>query len=194
MASDVSICSNALLALGDKPISSFDEATQIGGLDRARLCANLYPQVRNNLLRRLQPNCAKARVILAPDSIAPAFDYTNRFLLPGDFLRIVSIGQKDDADDYQLEGRYILANVSTLYLRYVYQNENVASWDSMLVSAMELAMKAVLAYPITKSTAEKDSCKQELEMYLRQYRAIDGQDIPPETLGDFPLLNARYNG
>jgi hypothetical protein len=40
MASSISICSNALLALGAHPINSFDEASE-----HARLCSNIYPTV-----------------------------------------------------------------------------------------------------------------------------------------------------
>ena len=47
MASSISICSNALLALGAHPINSFDENTE-----HARLCSNIYPTVRNDLLRK----------------------------------------------------------------------------------------------------------------------------------------------
>jgi hypothetical protein len=46
MATDVSICSNALLMLGDGPISDFTTVN-----DRTRLCANLFPQVRDAVLR-----------------------------------------------------------------------------------------------------------------------------------------------
>jgi hypothetical protein len=31
-------------------------------------------------------------------------------------------------------------------------------------------------------------------MALKQARAVDGQDDPPETLGDFRLLAARHSG
>lgn len=47
MASSITICSNALLALGARSINSFDENT-----DHARLCSNIYPTVRNDLLRK----------------------------------------------------------------------------------------------------------------------------------------------
>lgn len=38
MASSISICSNALLALGAHPINSFGENSE-----HARLCSNIYP-------------------------------------------------------------------------------------------------------------------------------------------------------
>ncbi|MEK9796979.1 MAG: hypothetical protein VW713_09580, partial [Alphaproteobacteria bacterium] len=85
--SAVSICSNALLLLGDAPISSFDEDN-----DRTRLVANLYSAKRDRVLRAHPWNCATKREVLSPDATAPAFDWANRFLLPGDWLRTLSVG------------------------------------------------------------------------------------------------------
>ena len=45
MASEVGICSNALRKLGDESITSLTDNS-----DRARLCNNIYPEVRNELL------------------------------------------------------------------------------------------------------------------------------------------------
>ena len=50
MASSVSICSNALIALGANPISSLD-TSGTDGLDRVRIAANLYPTVKAAILR-----------------------------------------------------------------------------------------------------------------------------------------------
>ena len=46
MATEVSICSNALRQLGDDPITSLTDDTE-----RARLCNALYPDARDSVLR-----------------------------------------------------------------------------------------------------------------------------------------------
>ena len=46
MATEVSICSNALRKLGDSPITALTEDTE-----RARLCNALYEPARDSLLR-----------------------------------------------------------------------------------------------------------------------------------------------
>lgn len=89
MATGVSICSNALLMLGAQTINDF--ADQLN-LDRAKLCANLYPTVRDDMLRSHPWNCAIKRAVLAPDAVAPAFGYTYSFELPADFLRVLEVG------------------------------------------------------------------------------------------------------
>ncbi|CAI8724706.1 hypothetical protein [Pseudomonas sp. IT-P4] len=190
-ATGVSICSNALLMLGSQTINDF--ADQMN-LDRAKLCANLYPTIRDDMLRQHPWNCAIKRVVLAPDAVAPAFGYQQSFELPADFLRVLEVGSSDVQIDYLVEGRAIQANTTVLELRYVFRNEVESTWDASLVSLVTLAMAAALAYPITQSSALQQSVEQKLEMALRKARAVDGQEDPPQTLGDERLLRARFGG
>ena len=61
MTTAVTICSNALLELGADPINSLEEGTKF-----ARLCANLYPSLRDDVLRAHYWKCATKRVTLSP--------------------------------------------------------------------------------------------------------------------------------
>lgn len=194
MASEVSICSNALMMLGKDPISSLDEDS-----DRARYCANLWPLLRDWLLRKHFWNCAMKRVLLSPLNKAPAFEYTAQFPIPPDFLRVYQVGHpKAVITDFQIEtgesgSRVILANASALPLRYVFRNENPDYWDAGLVHVAIHHMAALLAYPVTQSTTLRDSMKQDAMRELREAKAIDGQENPSETFGEeFPLLAGRY--
>lgn len=188
-ASDVSICSEALQRLGQQAISSFEENTAWAGL-----CASLYPTVRNQVLRSHPWNCATKRVILSPLAEPPAFDYAYQFQLPGDWLKTLQIGRQHDRPCYQIEGRRILSTRDVMPLVYIYLNENVGTWDDSLVMAVQLAMAAALAYPVTASTSLRESMAQEAFAALRSARTDDGQDSEPETFGDSPLLSARFGG
>lgn len=189
MATGVSICSNALLMLGAQTINDFSDQLN---LDRAKLCANLYPTVRDDMLRSHPWNCAIKRVVLAPDAAAPVFGYQQSFELPADFLRVLEVGESGAQIDYLVEGRTIQANTTVLELRYVFRNEVESTWDSSLVRLVTLAMAAVLAYPVTQSSALQQSLEQKLELSLRRARATDGQEDPPQTLGDERLYSARF--
>lgn len=184
--SAVSICSNALLLIGDKPIASFDVDN-----DRTRLVANLYAYKRDRVLRAHPWNCATKRVVLSPDETAPAFDWAYQFSLPGDWLRTLSVGLDGAGDDYTIEGRKILMDSNVCRLRYIYRNEVEATWDALLVEAMTQVMVAALTYAITKSTSKQATEEEIVKRVLKEARTTDGQDNPPETLGDFPLLANR---
>lgn len=186
--SAVSICSNALLQLGDRPIDSF-EAND----DRTRLVANLYEMKRDRVLRLHPWNCAIKRVVLSPESEPPAFEWAYQFQLPADWLRTLSVGETDDHQtDYAQEGRKILADTNVLKLRYIYRNTVEATWDALLVEAMTQVMVATLAYAVTKSTSKQQLEAAIIKDVLKTARAVDGQEGTPETLGDFPLLANRY--
>lgn len=189
MATGVTICSNALLMLGSQPINDFADQTN---LDRAKLCANLYPMVRDDLLRSHPWNCCIKRAVLAPDSVAPLFGYSHAFELPADFSRVLEAGNSNQQIDYLVEGRTIQANTTVLELRYVFRNEVESTWDSHLVALATQAMCATLAYPVTQSTAKQAGEEQKLELMLRRARAVDGQEDPPQTLGDERLYASRF--
>lgn len=189
MATQVSICSNALLLLGAQTINALDE-----GSDRASLASNLYDSIRDDLLRSHPWNCAVKRVVLAPDLETPAFDYTAQFTLPSDWLKTLSVGQEGYEVDYKHEAGKILSNGTSLALRYIFRNDNEAIWDAMLVRAIELKMAAEMAYPITGSASMADMMHSKLQQHMKQARAVDGQDDPPQTLGDFPLMASRFGG
>ncbi|MNO20207.1 hypothetical protein D3C76_99560 [compost metagenome] len=189
MATGVSICSNALLMLGAQTINDFQDQLN---LDRAKLCANLYPFQRDSILRAHTWNCCIKRIVLAPLAQPPAFRYSAAFQLPADCLRVLEVGTGGQQIDYLVESRTILADAMALELRYVFQNEVEATWDSHLVDLMTAAMAAVLAYPITQSTSERDSREAKLAQLLRQAKAADGQEDPPQTLGDEHLLASRF--
>ena len=187
MATGVSICSNALLMLGAQTINDFNEP-----VDRAKIAANLYPTIRDDLLRSHPWNCTIKRAWLAPDATPPAFGFDNQFELPADFLRVLEVGQSGYQIDYLVEGRSILANATSVELRYVYLNPVENTWDAGLVAMLTLAMAAAMAYPITQSAALQSTMEQKLAMAKKVARAVDGQEDPPQTLGDERLYGARF--
>jgi hypothetical protein len=187
MATGVSICSNALLMLGAQTINDFNEP-----VDRAKIAANLYPTIRDDLLRSHPWNCTIKRALLSPDATPPAFGYDNQFELPADFLRVLEVGQNGGQLDYLVEGRSVLANATSVELRYVYLNPVENTWDAGLVALLTLAMAAAMAYPITQSAALQSTMEQKLVMAKKVARAVDGQEDPPQTLGDERLYGARF--
>ena len=192
MATDVSICSNALLRLGARPINSFDDAALPGGVDRAMIARNLWPTVRDSVLRSHPWNCAIKRVVLSPEVAPPPFGFSHQFLLPGDWLRNHEInGVRVDQVDFVVEGRRILIDEATIHLRYIWKNTDVTTWDGLLVAAAELAMAVAMAYPITQSDTREAQLYKILESTMQQARTVDGQDDSPQTFGSFEILNAR---
>lgn len=187
MPSDVSICSNAMLMLGGKSFSSFDEKK-----DHVAAAASLFPGVRDSVLRAHPWNCATKRLVLAPLASKPPFDFTNQFQLPGDWLRTIQVGRKGEMIAYRSEGQRILASVTALPLVYCFRNEVPSTWSTNLIHVMELAMAAKMAYTVTASASVRDSQRDEYMRELKFAKAIDGQDDPPEEFDEGSFLESRF--
>lgn len=182
--SAIQICSNALLLLGQGSINTFDE-------DQTGLTANLWDTARQATLRMGTWSCARKRVELAPLATAPAFDWIYAFQLPSDYLRVVSIGNRNETPEYEMEDRKILTDVDAISLRYVYDNTSVPSWDALLAEAVTMHMAVLMAYPLTKSKAVQDAMQANFVGLLQMARGVNGDEAPVDRLGDSPLFNAR---
>ena len=86
----------------------------------------------------------------------------------------------------------MLANVDVIRLRYIFRNEDESTWDAALVDVAEMMMQSKLAYAVTGSASLRDSLAQEASFLLKQAKAVDGQEEPPEELGGYPTYESRF--
>lgn len=186
MASAISICSNALQLLGDSPIASFSEGTK-----RSQLCANLWLQVRDDIMRKHSWTCLRKSVTLAAEATAYSTDWGYSFVLPGDWMRTIQIGDRGERADYEQQGRRILTDRATLPLVYVSRIEDPSQWDASMVDAACSEMAARLAYPITQSASLAQLKRQEADYAMRVAKSLSGQDNPPEDWADSPFIDVR---
>ena len=154
MATEVSICSNALLMLGADPISSFDEADNTGSnIERARLASNLLAdRAPRDPARSYLEHGAQARPALARHHGAGVRLHLS---IPeaGRLAAHRRRRRRTRCFDFASEGNYLLCDLDALPLVYVYDNVNPVTYDASLVLAFEIAMAARMAYPVTKSTS-----------------------------------------
>ena len=190
---DVLICSTALLELGSRPINSFDEDNE-----GARLCANMYGSVRDEMLRQHPWNFAKKRVTIAPLTTPPAFGYAHAYQLPSDFIRMIEINGLHEASGvgfppgYTIENGKILTNASRINLRYIFRNDQPNQWDAAFVRLMVTAMRKALAYAITRDTPTAARADQDWAMALKLAKTTNGMEIPPQQITGDSFIEARY--
>jgi hypothetical protein len=184
MSTPISICSNALLKLGSRTISSFTDAT-----DTATLCSNIYPEARDSLLRSHLWNFAVKRTNIASEITVPAYQYANSHPLPADCLRLLEVY---NIDDFVLESNRILCDSTPVYIQYVYRNVDTATYDTLFIELLTQKMVAELAYAVTRSDSKAQSEFQKFSVLLRQARSIDGLEQPGGQFKSFPLIEARY--
>ena len=190
MATEVSICSNALRKLGDSPIASLTEDTE-----RARLCNALYEPARDPLLRSHAWNFAITRASLAQISSTPAFEYSYQYALPTDpfCLRVL----KMEFDDYEFkienvagQGRVLLTNEGTANIIYIARITDPKLFDSIFVDTLIAKLASEMAYPVTNSAALQKEMERVYKLKLTEARSIDStegftDDIISDTFTDF---------
>tara|TARA_R100001163_G_scaffold2664_3_gene4130 strand:+ start:81 stop:659 length:579 start_codon:yes stop_codon:yes gene_type:complete len=190
MATEVSICSNALRKLGDDPITSLTEDTE-----RARLCNAFYESSRDSLLRSHPWNFAITRATLAQLSTTPAYGFAYQYALPTDpyCLRVLEMEYQDyifKIENLATVGRVLLSDESTAKILYVGRITDTALFDSLFVDTLTAHLALKLAYPITNSVTLQAQMQKLYQLKLSEARSVDGQegfidDLVSDTFTDF---------
>ena len=190
MATEVSICSNALRRLGDDPITSLTDDTE-----RARLCNAFYVPARDAVLRSHPWNFAITRATLAQLSTTPAYEYAYQYSLPTDpyCLRVLGMEYEDyifKIENSATEGRVLLTDESTAKIIYVGKITDTAKFDSMFIDVLTAKLAAELTYPVTGSVSLQTQMEKIYSAKLSEARSVDGQegfmtDLVSDTFTDF---------
>jgi len=178
MTSEVAICNAALAKVSNNRIVSLTEGSTAGDL-----CNEMYPRIRDRLLRRHIWNFNKTRVKLAQLADSPAFGWRRAYQLPSDWVRNVAVyadsGAQNQTHSYEVEGRTILADHDDLYLVYGARVTDPNAFDDMFREALAYALAVELAVPLAKSATLRDRLAEAFESYIMEAQTIDGQDDPP---------------
>lgn len=197
----VSICSDALILLGAKPISSFNDGT-----DEANSCDRLYSDVRDTTLSTYPWTFAYKKVQLARLITTPATEWRYEYQLPGDRLgnpRALFTSNavySRPSKEWDIQGDKLLTNYEEVFIDYPYQTPEYAM-PQFFVQLLKYMMAWHLAMPITEQEA-KTAYWQSVAVggpsengrggFMRQAMNIDGQGQPPQVLEDYALVAARY--
>ena len=190
MATDVSICSNALRRLGDSPITSLTDDTE-----RARLCNAFFADARDSVLRSHPWNFAITRATLTKLTATPAYGYDHQYALPTNPYCLRVLGMEYPDYDFKIEndstfGRVLITNESTAKILYIARVTNAVLFDSMFVDVLTAKLAVDLAYPVTGSVQLQGQMEKLYQQKLSEARSVDGQegtteDFISDTFTDF---------
>ena len=190
MATEVSICANALRRLGDDPIVSLTDDTE-----RARLCNAFYSEARDDVLRSHPWNFSITRQQLSQLSATPLYQYSYQYALPTDpfCLRVLEMEYSDYV--FKIEhlagtGRVLLTDEGTAKIIYIARITDTAQFDSLFIDTLTAKLSVDLAYPVTGSVQLQQNMQKLFESKLREARSVDGQegfidDLVSPTFTDF---------
>ena len=187
--SETNLVNMAFAKIGAKRINDITADTSVEAI-HARI---QYEQTRDALLRSFTWPFATKRVALSLDTETPAFDYDYQFILPSDYLRLVSTDIDTTETDYlKIEGKRILVNESTLSIRYVRRVTDPTEFDPLFIEilVLHLALKFINPLAGTNMVNVIISIQQELNLLTARARAISKQE--QSTSGSSEWNNARF--
>jgi hypothetical protein len=183
---EVSICNSALIKVGADRIDSLSDDNK-----RAILCNEQYTKVRDEVLQSHLWNFALARVELAKDATAPAFEYANRYLLPSDVLRVFFLYPMENDIEWKREGNYILTDDDPLKIVYIRKEPDTSLFSPVFAECLAYRLAQELAYPLVQSTQLAQLMEQKYQDFLRKARSYDAQEGTPYMLTDDTFINVR---
>ena len=188
MVSQVEIANRTLDKLGADNIVSLTQDSE-----NARIINRMYNIVLRSMLRSHTWNCAKKRVVLAPLSTAPAFDYSYQFQLPADCLRPIFPA---DTTDWSVEkGNVLLTNDgTTLNLLYISMLDDPNDMDDCFVEAFASKMAMECAEKITQSPGKRKMAKDEYDDAMAVARKANAFEAIPSQQDSSSWVDARVTG
>lgn len=206
MSSDVQICSAALIRLGAKSISSFEE------LSTGPLCAEIFPDVK----LRVYTSAPWRRIIIKSDLLTllttePSTQYQFEYQLPPDMLtglpRTVwnstfNAGRGTQYTDFDIFGTKLLTNSPQILIDYVIDLDPELL-PPHINQLMIYAMAAELALPVTDQQNTADTWlkvawgtpeQNGKGGYFKTAQSIDSQGHPSQAIKNYPLTAVRHGG
>lgn len=190
MPSVTDLLNDSLGQIGANTITAIDD-----GSHEANVCSALYPALLDSILRGHTWNFALTRVQLAQDAVAPVFGYTYAYSLPTDCLRIVEYNGALTAYGprrYKIEGRKLLTNDTSAYIRYIARVTDPNVWDAMFYQCVACWLASKLADAIPHDTKKAESLLQRAEqVLLPNAMAVDSQEEPLQKIPSRSLTIGR---
>ena len=195
MTSPVDIFNLALISLGQTTITAIDPPDS--GSKAARLCAQIYPTMRDEVFRKHPWRRLKKRLSLAADTAAPAWGYTTQYPLPADLITLIEIYVGDaPLRNWELEGEMLLCNeTAALNIRYIANSTDPNSWDHLLINALGDRWAVDLAEPLTGDSNKKSFAIGKYEEVLNEAKRASSQEGTPVEAGlPDDWVSTRFGG
>lgn len=187
MATSIDMASNALLLIGDDPISSFSDPGA-GAQAAAAFYADTYAGI---LATHPWTFCLKEQLLSklsqTPNDLT---NYENAFQLPSDLIRVWKIMTHSN---YDIVGSLVYSNENELLCRYNYK---VAETElpPHIIKAIEYKLAAEFAIAVTEDENKAVFYERKYAAQVATARSIDSQGHPQVPILDSPFTDVRLSG
>lgn len=122
------------------------------GTEQAQSAGELFPIVRDSILRDHTWKFAKKQSALTQYATSPTYDYTFAYLLPVDCLFVVSAKDRARFNILNINDQKVLVSDDAgVMITYRARVENPALWDPLFVSAFVSKLASEFALSLVKN-------------------------------------------
>jgi len=189
MVSLVEIGNRALINLKRETLISWNDGSVAG-----QRLQEIWPTVRDAVLRDYPWSCATGRALLAKQTEAPAWGAVNQYKRLPDDLKVRALNV-DKYTKWRVEGRSIVTNAEApLGVLYTRRVTDPTIYDALLVDALQHKLTSALAIPLTQKSSFRTAAENAYERAKIAAEAVDGQEASEELFQDDEWLRSREIG
>ena len=196
----IDICNQALLKVGADMIASLDTSSSSteSHIRSASLCKTFFDSSLEETIRVYAFNSCTKRSIPNKLDASPTFEYDNAFVLPNDCIRVIDVYDNENAYDdrlkYVVEGRNILCDYDTIYLKYAARPDDITHLDPLAAQVVILKLALKLAFPMQLDDKIENSITKELEQIILPYaRSVDTFENSDYSQPESEIILSRYD-
>ncbi len=187
MASEVTICNQALSWLGGNLIMDLDD-----GSTEADICNANYALLRDACMEEGKWAFATKRFVLStPDPEPPPWGYRVKFALDPNVLTVIEATDIDSAAaghfgsndqgannsgdlDWRKEEEFIVCSVDIIYIKTIIRIIDVAKYTPTFNQALAHRIAADIAVPLTESQVKADKHQRRYDTAIKVAKAANG--------------------
>lgn len=188
------VANMAMDYVGQSSVSDIDNPTTPTEI----IVARHYDNIRRQVLRMVCPHFALAPGVCSRSG-TPDFDYSDKYQLPDDFVKLSRIGEKGSelyGADYKIYGRELYINASgasSIKIEYIKDETEVTKWDADFIKVVALFLAEATAYQITKKQSVVAGISALIRQELPDLLSAKGQERPPTRYEISPWIDGARN-
>jgi len=195
MADRLDIYRGALRLLGPSNLSSLTEDLPV-----RHTLDSIWRSAGDLLLQEgLWNHAIRTSEIGYDEDVEPLFGFRYAFPYPDDYVRLAGISQTPDFIEglrhYETEARYFYADIETIYIRYVSNDDaygwNVGAWPASFGKAMEAYMAFESGLPISADRGNRNDVFTLYKSRIDKAKTLDAVDERVRTSPPGRLTRAR---
>lgn len=180
--SKINLISNALILLGDAPITSLNDPGA-----GAKAGANLYESTYFSMLSSHRWNFAIKKSLLSQLSEAPLNEYKYQYQLPTDFITIITTYP---VSTYRIIGDKLYSDSNRVEIDYIYKITE-DKFPPYFIKAFEYYLARDLCIAVTEDMNKYELMQRAYEIESRKARYADSQSAPQVPIQDDPYIRVR---